>query len=223
MLVEINLLPKKDTRNKNILILSIIFFVLIAIAVTFFIWQINTKEKKLEDIQTQVNMTLDIVEAKNKQITDYHSSTSVQKLEQAISWAETQPFDAVFLVDELTRILPERGYFTEFEMDANHKITQTIQFDTKSEAAYYLHSLLTYDWVDEAVLSQTKTESVIEEQGDDEKEKNTVGLVNEENVLPRYLAKYEITVNIPNLRLAALEAEKQKETSDDMTEEGDGQ
>ncbi|WP_338451467.1 hypothetical protein R4Z09_06185 [Niallia oryzisoli] len=77
MLVEINLLPKKDTRNKNIMIFIVTFLVLIAITVSFFLWQINIKEKKLEDIENQVSMTLDIVESKNKQITDYHSSTSV--------------------------------------------------------------------------------------------------------------------------------------------------
>ncbi|WP_338453211.1 PilN domain-containing protein [Niallia oryzisoli] len=95
------------------------------------------------------------------------------------------------MLDELTRILPERGYFTEFEMDGNHKITQTIQFDTKSEAAYYLHSLLAFDWVEEAVITQAKTETVLEEKGEtDESENSAVSIVNEDNVLPRYFAKY---------------------------------
>ncbi|WP_071395917.1 hypothetical protein [Bacillus tuaregi] len=223
MLVEINLLPKKDTRNKNILILALIFILLIVAALSFYIWQINAKEKELADIQTQLTMTLDLVEAKNKQITDYQSSTSVQQLEQAISWAETQPFDAVFLVDELTRILPERGYFTEFDMDGNHKIKQKIRFDTKSEAAYYLHSLLAFDWVDEAVLSEAKSEAALDEEEDEEGENKSVGLVNEDNVLPRYIAQYEMIVNIPNLTRAALEAEKKKEEGAEDTEEGDDQ
>lgn len=59
------------------MIFIVTFLVLIAITVSFFLWQINIKEKKLEDIENQVSMTLDIVESKNKQITDYHSSTSV--------------------------------------------------------------------------------------------------------------------------------------------------
>ncbi len=196
MLVEINLLPKKSRKGKTIfIIIGIIIFLLVLIA-GFLIWQIQSKETMLEDTQNRLDVTLNIIEQKNQQLAEYNSETSVKELEQAIQWAETQSFDSVFLLDELTKMLPERGFILDFKIDENYKINQVIQFDTRSAAAYYLHTLLANEWVEEAVISEAKSDELnLDEEG-----KNPYS---ENNVLPRYIAQYELILNLQEFEKAA--------------------
>lgn len=212
MLVEINLLPKKNRKSKVIFIMIGIMIVLLVAIVSFYIWQIHAKEAKLAETQNQLDTTLNIIEQKNKKLAEYNSSTSVQELEQAIQWADTQSFNSVFLLEQLTRMLPERGFILDFKIDANYKINQLIQFDTRSDAAYYLHTLLANEWVEEAVISEAKSET-LDLQTDDAsvKGKNaSVSYYNEANVLPRYIAQYEIILNLQALEKAAHQTDVKK-------------
>ncbi|MBB6445869.1 PilN domain-containing protein [Bacillus benzoevorans] len=210
MLVEINLLPQKNSKSKLIFVMiGIIIFLFVATS-AFFVWQINAKEAKLSETQNQLDTKLAMIEQKNQQLKEYNASTSVQELEQAIKWADTQSFDSVFLLDQLTKMLPERGFILDFKIDENYKINQVIQFDTRSDAAYYLHTLLAHDWVEEAVISEAKSDEL--DLGADTEEGKTasVSYYNESNVLPRYIAQYEIILNLQALEKAAGQTDEKK-------------
>ncbi|SIE81740.1 Uncharacterised protein [Mycobacteroides abscessus subsp. abscessus] len=112
----------------------------------------------------------------------------------------------VYILNEVTKLLPERGYITEFEKDEENKIKQIVQFDTKSQAAYYLNSLLSLGWLDEAVLTEAKTTDVLK---DDDEEISAA----EEEILPRYFAAYELQINSSLLKQEIEEKEAEGGTA----------
>lgn len=210
MLVEINLLPKKNSKSKAVFVIIGIILFLLVVTVSFYSWQINAKKAKLAETNSQLDTTLAIIDEKNRQLEEYNSSTSVQELGQAIKWAETQSFDSVFLLDELTKMLPERGFILEFKIDENYKINQLIQFDTKTDAAYYLHNLLTNEWVEEAVISEANSSELDLDENTKNEDDTSVSAYNKDNVLPRYIAQYEIILNLQALENAAAQTDAKK-------------
>ncbi|EIJ79043.1 fimbrial assembly family protein [Bacillus methanolicus PB1] len=222
MLVEINLLPKKEPRNLSLLFAIVTFSGMILIGAAFLIWQMNEKKEELANVENQVQLTNEILEAKRTKLADFQSASSVQELEKAIKWAEKQPYNLVYVLQKLTKILPERGFLTEFNLEKDSIINLIIQFDTKSEAAYYLNSLLNYKWIDEAVITKEKA-------GDWEIINNKTPLSDDQltdlakkNFFPRYYAEYEIRLNIAELKQAyKSEMEKSKEGNKGEEEGGD--
>jgi type IV pilus assembly protein PilN len=193
MLVEINLLPQKEKKSKlSFVLIGVAVFLLILGAVIIYLF-IQNKNQELTTIENQITQTTIILEAERNKLATYENSTSVKDLENAIQWAKDQPFDLVYVLQEITKLLPERGFITEFEIDEENKIKQIVQFDTKSEAAYYLHSLLTLEWIEDAVISEAKSTDILKE-NEDEKASS------EKNVVPRYFAAYELRIDVPSLK-----------------------
>ncbi len=192
MLADINLLPQKEKKSKAVYLILGIVVLFSILAAVFFLLLMKDKEQQLTNIDNQITQTNMILEAERKKIDSLEASNSVNELEDAIAWAEKQPFNMVYALQELTRLLPKRGFITEFDMDVENKIKQTVQFDTKSEAAYYLNSLLTLEWIDEAVIIEAKTKDILKEK----KEKE----MKNDDVLLRYDAKYEIIMNAEKLK-----------------------
>ena len=192
MLADINLLPQKEKKSKAVYLILGIVVLFTILAAVFFLLLMKDKEQQLTNIDNQITQTNMILEAERKKLDSLEASNSVNELEEAIAWAEKQPFNTVYVLQELTRLLPKRGFITEFDMDRENKIEQTVQFDTKSEAAYYLNSLLTLEWIDEAVIIEAKKKYILKEK----KEKE----MKNDDVLLRYDAKYEIIMNAEKLK-----------------------
>ncbi|PLR72789.1 PilN domain-containing protein [Bacillus sp. UMB0728] len=206
MLVDINLLPKKEKRSKAAYIsLAAAGLAAVILSVSLYIY-LGSQKEKIEQVETQIAQTNEILEAQRVKLADYESSNSVGELENAISWAKEQPFSVVYILNEVTKLLPERGYITEFEKDEENKIKQIVQFDTKSQAAYYLNSLLSLGWLDEAVLTEAKTTDVLK---DDDEETSAA----EEEILPRYFAAYELQINSSLLKQEIEEKEAEGGTA----------
>ncbi|MEN8701172.1 PilN domain-containing protein [Bacillus infantis] len=204
MLVDINLLPQKEKRSKAAYIsLAVAGLAAVILSVSLYVY-LGSQKEEIEQVETQIAQTNEILEAQRVKLADYESSNSVGELENAISWAKEQPFSMVYILNEVTKLLPERGYITEFEKDEDNKIKQIVQFDTKSQAAYYLNSLLTLEWLDEAILTEAKTTDVLK---DDDDETSAA----EEEILPRYFAAYELQINSSLLKQEIENKEKEAE------------
>jgi type IV pilus assembly protein PilN len=206
MLVDINLLPQKEKRSKAAYIsLGSAGLAAVILSVSLYIY-LGSQKEEIEQIDTQIAQTNEILEAQRVKLADYESSNSVGELENAISWAKEQPFSMVYILNEVTKLLPERGYITEFEKDEENKIKQIVQFDTKSQAAYYLNSLLSLGWLDEAILTEAKTTDVLK---DDDEETSAAA----EEILPRYFAAYELQINSSLLKQEIEEKEAEGGTA----------
>lgn len=211
MLAEINLLPQKEKKSKSLYFFIAFLTIVIIVAAIVFYLLIQDKKQQLTSVENQITQTNFIIETQKKKLAEYKSSDSIKNLEVAIDWANTQPVNIVYILQELTRLLPKRGFIEEFEINEENSIEQIVQFDTKSEAAYYLHSLLSLEWIDEAVINEAKTSDILKDNEDNQVKKS--------DILPRYYAKYELKINIPLLK-ASYDQNANKENNDQAEEQG---
>ncbi|MBG9655679.1 PilN domain-containing protein [Cytobacillus firmus] len=215
MQVDINLLPQREKRTKNIYIALGIIVVLLIAAFLFVFLTVEKKNTELLQIEKRITQTNEILEAQQAKLAEYQSSNAAEELKIAIEWAERQPFELVFLMEQITRLLPERGFVIEFELDEENRVKQIVQFDAKSEAAYYLHSLTELPWIDEAIISEAKTADILKDEAAE--------LRKQANIQPRYYAEYELRIN-PALLNEAAEMDESKGTEDkeSSAQQGEG-
>jgi type IV pilus assembly protein PilN len=209
MLVEINLLPKKDEKNIAIYVMAGIFLFLLIILFVCFSFYLNGKKEELNTLDKQVTMNQKILEIQQQKLKSYQSSNSVVKLGTVIKWAKDQPNNIVYVLQKLTSALPQRGFILEFELNGESKITQKVQFDTKTDAAYYLSSILKYPWITDAVINdvnQTDLKQLANNQNSTQDQTVTEG-----EIVPRYQAEYQIDLNIPLLKKASTKTDNKEE------------
>lgn len=194
MLVEINLLPEKETKNKSLLFLFIFFIVLVLIGSYLFYTLNSVYERQLSTIDQQIQSTVALIEKTQENISAMEELNTAKKLEEAVLWANAYPLKVVPIIQKLTGLLPERGFLQTFNYEDIGVIKVTIQFDTPREGAYYLDSLLQMNGVKSVQLK-----SIHAETGFLNQQERSRSLINE-NYLPRYIAEYEIQLNIDVLK-----------------------
>jgi type IV pilus assembly protein PilN len=191
MLVEINLLPKKEHKKSSMLIIAIagIFLFTITFSIVFF--QGNSYEKKMASFDKQIESMQKLNEVQQAKLAEGESGNSAVKLQDAVIWAEQYPFDTVPLLQNIIALLPERGFIQNFEYSNTDSVVIKIQLDASRDAAFYLSSLKGSDWVEDVTLMNivagTKAEGTAVEITDTPSEQEEV------KVLPRYSAEFEIT------------------------------
>jgi type IV pilus assembly protein PilN len=186
MIVEINLLPKKEPKNAAVLVSVAVFTAfLIAAAVVFYVLSARADEQinELEGDLKQIRAMQEIEQQKQK---DAQSAQGIKELQEAVQWSENYPLKMVPLLRNMTKLLPERGFMMSFSYEGNGTVTIAVQFDTSEQAAYYLKRLEDAEFV-EAV--QLKSVSAV-----NDTDKNNGQDTEEKQVVPRYLAQYEIHV-----------------------------
>ncbi|MCM3441963.1 hypothetical protein AB3Z07_18840 [Metabacillus halosaccharovorans] len=179
MLAEINLLPQKQQRNyTNLLVLLIISIVLLAGAITVFM-MVNQKNEQITQLEQEYQQVQQQTAVLQQQISQNDSSKAVAELEKAIEWSMEYPIDFVPLLNELTKKLPEKGYFYSLEYANNTSLNLLVQFESSREAAYYLKRIK-----DSKLMNEVKLVTV-----------EAVPLEDQEDTVPRYLATYELSID----------------------------
>ncbi|MCT2343138.1 fimbrial assembly protein [Niallia taxi] len=201
MLVEINLLPKKEPKKSAMLVWVLAAAGLAALLAGLFFWQYTNDKKKLDSVEESLVLNNKIAESSQASLKNYEESDSAKDLKTAITWAEEQKVDNVFILKQLTAILPDRGFIQELEVSEKQKVTLNVQFDTKSAAAYYLNSLLQYSWIDEAVLVDSKSTDILEGKVSDQIDE-AIESLKEGDIEPRYYATYEIVFSAAGIKAA---------------------
>jgi Tfp pilus assembly protein PilN len=162
MLVEINLLPQKESKKTSFLFILSSLLVLIILLSVFYFWQTQTLKNENTSLDKQITMTKKITDKKNKQSEIVESVSSVSQLKNAIVWANDYPIQTISVMQHLTSLLPERGFIQSFGYTEAGTVTLSVQFDNAREAAYFLDSLNHSEWIEEASLSSleaTETET----------------------------------------------------------------
>jgi type IV pilus assembly protein PilN len=200
-LVDINLLPRKQARNITTpLVYGICGFFVLFVVVLLVIFQhlvnqdIARAERGLENVQA-------LRAAKEESILAPQNSSSAQRLEHTVQWAEEYPLEMVPVMQELVRMLPSRGFVQSFSYAESGALNVTVQFDQSKDAAYYLYHLNGNSYFQNVNLSSVSTTTVGEEEDAD--------------VLPRYIAQYSLEFD-----KAAIKAEEEEtpETEGQETE-----
>lgn len=181
MLVDINLLPEKEKERSTLLFVS-----LIIIGVAVLIWGgslllSKNLAKQTTNLEQHIITLQETQEGIRSEIRTMESAESNRQLTATVEWAENYRFYTVPLLKELIALLPDRGFFDGFQFTSPNFVTVQVQFDGKSDAAYYDTRLKASPFVSNVFL-----ESVVYE---DFSEEDTSELI---NVVPRYIATYLI-------------------------------
>ena len=178
MLVDINLLPEKIREKTTFLwiAIAILLVAFISWAVFYFFAQ-----KYDDEAQNLQQSTFEIQKQQEGITSQMRLSAFGQEKEQLAATVEflkghqykTQP-----LIEDLSKALPDRGFFQELMFTAPNEVTLKVQFDDLMEPALYLTRMKASSLVIDATFEGIETEKLdVEER---------------ENVLPRYFATYFI-------------------------------
>ncbi|MGG3938760.1 PilN domain-containing protein [Anoxybacillus kestanbolensis] len=181
MLVEINLLPKRERKSQLIPLLSIVVAMLLIVGATTFYVIVQRMEQQITQLKTELDQTKALrIAEEEKQKTKTNASVGAQ-LQEAIRWAEQYPVHTVELLHELIERLPERGFLMNVSYARDGVIQLTVQFDTTRESAAYLQALKDASFIaDVKLTSLTATEGKTEEEG----------------TMPRYIGQFSVQLNM---------------------------
>lgn len=213
MLVEINLLPKKEPKRKSKIVWILVVLFLTLLLAGLFIWQYTSKKTELKATESTLESTTNLVNTYTQNLTSYNDSSSVKDLEIAIEWADSQSLDYVVLLQGLTKNLPDRGFIQDLSLSDGLVVNVIVQFDTKADAAYYLNSIQEIDWVEEAVLTEAKSTDVLEDQVS-ERMDEAIDSLKKADIEPRYFANYAFVINKARLQAEMKEKQAEEEGED---------
>lgn len=203
-LVDINLLPRKQARNITTpLVYGICGFFVLFVVVLLVIFQhlvsqdVARAERGLENVQA-------LRAAKEESIRTPQNSSSAQRLENTVQWAEEYPVEMVPIMEELVRMLPNRGFIQNFSYTESGALNVIVRFDQFKDAAYYLYHLNGNSYFRNVNLSSIST--------------NTVGDGEVTDVLPRYIAQYSLEFDRAAIKADAEENESDEEDSESETD-----
>ncbi|WP_174729843.1 hypothetical protein [Mesobacillus harenae] len=192
MLVDINLLPKRDSKHSSSLLLAAFISIVFLSVAGVLYWQGSLYERQLADADKQIEAAQKILAAEQERFSAFETSHSAVELEEAVEWASSYPIPTVPLLRHLTSLLPDRGFIEHFQYTAGGTVRLRVQFDASREGAFYLSTLLDSAMVDDAKLLFLKTQDFND--GTDQSNEGKKEMKNA-NFIPRYIAEYELLIN----------------------------
>lgn len=214
MLVEINLLPKKEPKNYALLAIIAAALLLFLAAGVFILWQGNSLQNQLTRLDDQIAATKKMTEAEQVKLGSDSASNSVAELEAAVKWAKDEPVKAVPIIQKVTALLPYRGFIQNISYTETGAVTLTVQFDTNRDAAYYLKTLLDAKWISDVKLTTLATS---EENANSTTESTGSKLGDGQIIIPRYIGQFQITLDRDFIN-----KQEKAENSKESNEGGDG-
>ncbi|KMJ60307.1 hypothetical protein AB685_05690 [Bacillus sp. LL01] len=203
MLVDIDLLPKRKSRNITTpLVYGICAFFLLFVAIILLTFT-NMVKNDVQTAEQDLEMVQQLRIAKEEAMNRPQNSSSAQRLEDTVVWAEEYPLEMVPVMQDLIRLLPERGFIQSFTYDETGLLNLSVQFDESRDAAYFLYHLNESPLYHSIDLSSISTVDVGTEE--------TVG------VLPRYIGQY--TLGFDRNAFQAVDEEEAEEEDGTVTEE----
>ncbi|HHY72843.1 MAG TPA: fimbrial protein [Bacillus bacterium] len=196
MLIEINLLPKKERKKLSTLIVVIASILILLIGSVYNVLMYQTSKTEVNNLTTNLQMTKELRAIQEQKLTEVTSTSAVDRLKTTIDWVQKLPISTVTLLGHLTALLPERGFILNVTYADSGVVTLTVQFDTNRQVAYYLNELENSDIIDSVELRSVNTSG-------DELEKTDKILKDKlvKVLVPRYVAVYELHLNRQALKV----------------------
>jgi type IV pilus assembly protein PilN len=191
MLVDINLLPKKEPKNMAFLVIIFAAFFILLITGAVFLWQGSRMNDQLARLDQEIRSTQKQAEAEQAKLDQNSAGTaSLSQLEAAVKWANDEPIKSEPVLKRVIALLPERGFIQTINYAETGTLSLTVQFDTSREAAYFYKSLLDAKWVSGAKLSSLSTAEPKQDKANGDSAQ-----MEDESLVPRYIGQYEVTLN----------------------------
>lgn len=193
MLVDINLLPQKEAKNRTLLVLAIILAAILLLGAFFAFWFTHRYDNQIATLDKQIASTERTIAEEQQKVVIAEAANSLTELENTVQWAKNYPLKMVPVLQKLTSLLPERGFIKKFTYGETGKVVLTVQFEQSREAAYYLSAIQNSKWVSDVKLNSLNAVKGFYDQTmsgnfDDSHVKN-------EKYIPRYEGEFEITLN----------------------------
>ncbi|OCA86548.1 MULTISPECIES: hypothetical protein [unclassified Bacillus (in: firmicutes)] len=151
MLVEINLLPKKERKNRGVLLIILSAVFLGILCGILYFWQYQSNQSQLNALEQEYEMTAQMIEVEQQKVVSQENSNSVAQLTEKVKWANQYPVKTVLLLKHLIGFLSERGFIETFSYAENGAIKLEVRFDKAEEAAYYLKDLSSTEIITNAI------------------------------------------------------------------------
>ncbi|MGX1982494.1 type IV pilus assembly protein PilN [Thermolongibacillus altinsuensis] len=201
MLVEINLLPKKEPKSRLFLILVTVLALFCLVSGAIFYVFMGKMENRIEQLKARLDETKALRIAEEQKMSSDQWFGSAQQLEEAVKWAEQYPLETVRILRELIKLLPERGFIMNFSYQEKETIQLTVQFDTNREAAAYVKALSEAPFVTDVKL--TSLTIAQQQESDAEQQESKI----EEETMPRYIGQFQLKLNEEELRKSEKEGD----------------
>ena len=190
MLIDINLLPRKERKSLMALIITAGLILLFIIGSIFLFISYQSTKTELNSLKSQLQTTSQLRVIQEQKLGEINATSAVDELKSTIEWTEKLPISSVTLLDHLTSLLPERGFILNIDYQDTGTVTLNVQFDTNREAAYYLNELERSNVIRKVTLNSLSTS------GQEMEESNKpVKDVLDKILVLRYLATYQIELN----------------------------
>jgi type IV pilus assembly protein PilN len=203
-LIDINLLPEKEKKGPVFVYSLAIILLLFLVGSLYFFFSLRSVHMETESTVRSISQTEQLIEVQQTKLLDSESTQGMKDLERTVESMMDYPVKTVPVLNELISLLPPRGFIQSLEYSGRQTINASIQFDSSREAAYYLHHLKEVEWIREAEVLEMNTETTASE--------NMLSADNE--VAPRYLVEYSLTMDSKKLQ-------ESKEAEETSLEEGD--
>lgn len=177
MLVDINLLPKRSKKSRFILYTILLFLVASILGSALFMIEINRLYDQLEMKDQELEMTITLRQIEEQKLAELNSSSDIQQLRSMVAWVKEVPISTVSVLNHLTALLPERGYFLDYNYTDNGNISIQVQFDSLYEVSSYLHHINQSEWIENVYLNHVDT------------------TLFSSDAMPRYIARYSISLD----------------------------
>lgn len=195
MLIDINLLPRKERKSLVALIITLGLLLLFIFGSVFLFINYQSTKSELDSLKTQLQTTSQLRAIQEQKLAEINATSTVDELKSTIEWTEKLPISSVTLLKHLTSLLPDRGFILNINYQDTGTVTLNVQFDTSREAAYYLNELENSDVINKVTLNSLATS------GEElEKTNKPVKDVLDKILVPRYLAAYQIELNNEKLK-----------------------
>lgn len=182
MLVEINLLPKKERKSMLALVISVLVVSLLFFSTVGMFYYYTIVKEDLNNLNIQLDQKKALRIMHEKTLQSQEGSASIEDLENKINWVENQRISTVLLLTSFVERLPERGFFMDYQFNEDGKLSIEVQFDTTRQASNYLYQLTQLPFVIDVEIT-----GIVTDQLEDVAENY--------NYLPRYFATYEIEID----------------------------
>jgi type IV pilus assembly protein PilN len=188
MLIDINLLPKKEKKNFSLSIMIALLISVFIIGTSVSLYYGSNLKNEAEQLSTKIQQVNESLSLEQEQVEKVEATNSIVELKKAVEWAENYPIKSVPVLQHLTSLLPERGFIQNYAYSEEGTVQLTVQFDTSREAAHFLNWLTNSDWVSEANILSLALGSPSGSEEDVTEDSSLTEYV------PRYIGTYDITI-----------------------------
>lgn len=185
MLVDINLLPVKESKSLKTTILLIVAVTLFLGSATWlgldYYVSAGTLEEKERLLEQEKLLVQTQLEKQQQAVPQVESAPLAEK----IDYIRDKKIAATDLLQHLVALLPERGFFMKYEYKDKKTVLVEAQFDTLAETSNYLFELTNSPYLATATIEKMETTNFEEiNEGEDMTAMN--------DYLPRYRSLYKI-------------------------------